>query len=83
MNRNRGKVSEMKSWNEIRTAATAFSKRWKNAFDEKAQAQSFLKVFFAVFGVDAVLSTHDALGAKFLPQAYFLEYLSPDVDYLK
>ena len=32
----------MKSWNEIRKAATAFSKRGKNAFDEKAQ--SFLKV---------------------------------------
>ena len=32
----------MKSWNEIRKAATAFSKRWKNAFDEKAQAQSLL-----------------------------------------
>ena len=33
----------MKSWNEIRKAATAFSKRWKTAFDEKSQAQSFLK----------------------------------------
>ena len=29
----------MKSWNEIRKAATAFSKRWKNAYDEKAQAR--------------------------------------------
>ena len=36
----------MKSWNEIRKAATAFSKRWKNAYDEKSQAQSFLKEFF-------------------------------------
>ena len=45
----------MKSWNEIRKAATAFSKRWKDAFDEKSQAQSFLKEFFAVFGVDIVL----------------------------
>ena len=44
----------MKSWNEIRKAATAFSKRWRNAYDEKSQAQSFLKEFFAVFGVDAV-----------------------------
>ncbi len=44
----------MTSWNEIRKAATAFSKRWRNAFDEKSQAQSFLKEFFAVFGVDAV-----------------------------
>ena len=40
----------MKSWNEIRKAAKAFSKRWKNAYDEKSQAQSFLKEFFAVFG---------------------------------
>ena len=44
----------MKSWNEIRKDATAFSKRWRNAYDEKSQAQSFLKEFFAVFGVDAV-----------------------------
>ena len=44
----------MTSWNEIRKNATAFSKRWRNAFDEKSQAQSFLKEFFAVFGVDAV-----------------------------
>jgi len=44
----------VKSWNEIRKAATAFSKRWKDAYDEKSQAQSFLKEFFAVFGVDAV-----------------------------
>ncbi len=44
----------MRSWNEIRKAATAFSKRWKDAYDEKSQAQSFLKEFFAVFGVDAV-----------------------------
>ena len=45
----------MKSWNEIRKAATAFSKRWKDAYDEESQAQSFLKEFFAVFGVDIVL----------------------------
>ena len=49
-NRDRRKVSEMKSWNEIRKAATAFSKRWKNAYDEKSQAQSFLKELFAVYG---------------------------------
>ena len=45
----------MKSWNEIRKAATAFSRRWKDAYDEKSQAQSFLKEFFAVFGVDTVV----------------------------
>ena len=32
-----------RSWNEIRKAATAFSRRWKDAYDEKSQAQSFLK----------------------------------------
>ena len=45
----------MTSWNEIRRAATAFSKRWKNAFDEKSQAQSFLKELFAVFGAMLLL----------------------------
>lgn len=44
----------MKSWNEIRKNAAAFSKRWKAAHDEKSEAQSFLKEFFAVFGIDAV-----------------------------
>ena len=43
----------MKSWNEIRKAATAFAKRWKDAYDEKSQEQSFPKEFFAVFGMDA------------------------------
>ena len=47
-------VRQMKSWDEIRKAATAFSKRWKSAYDEKSQAQSFLKEFFEVFGVDTV-----------------------------
>ena len=37
----------MKSWNEIRKAATAFSKRWKNTCDEKTQSQCFPKDFFA------------------------------------
>jgi len=45
----------VKSWHEIRKAATAFSKRWKNAYDEKSQAQSFLKELFVVFGVDTVV----------------------------
>ena len=42
----------MRSWDEIRKRAIAFSKRWKGACDEKSQAQSFLKEFFEVFGVD-------------------------------
>ena len=49
-----GIIQPMKSWNEIRRAATVFSKRWKGAYDEKSQAQSFLNEFFKIFGVDTV-----------------------------
>ena len=41
----------MKSWNEIRKSVTAFSKRWKNTYDEKSQAQSFLNVFSSFFSL--------------------------------
>jgi len=39
-------------WDTIQSNATAFSKRWKDAKNEEAQAQSFLTDFFRVFGVD-------------------------------
>lgn len=50
----------MKSWNEIRKAATVFSKRWKGAYDEKYQAQSFLKEFF-----DVLSCLHGHLGHNY------------------
>ena len=40
------------SWNEIEGRALAFSRKWKDAKDEFAEAQSFLNDFFDVFGVD-------------------------------
>lgn len=40
------------SWSEIQANAITFSKRWKDATDEEAQAQSFLNEFFSVFGID-------------------------------
>lgn len=40
------------SWNEIQHRAVQFSKNWKDAKDEKSQAQLFLNDFFHVFGVD-------------------------------
>lgn len=40
------------SWREIQDNAIVFSKRWKDATDEEAQAQSFLNEFFGVFGID-------------------------------
>lgn len=40
------------SWNEIYIRALSFSKKWKDARDEAAEAQSFLNEFFDVFGID-------------------------------
>ncbi|MEL7604615.1 MAG: DNA methyltransferase [Sedimentibacter saalensis] len=40
------------SWYDIKERALKFSKKWENAKDERAEAQSFLNDFFDVFGVD-------------------------------
>jgi hypothetical protein len=39
------------SWNEIKDRTLAFSKEWKDERAERAEAQSFWKGFFDVFGV--------------------------------
>jgi hypothetical protein len=39
------------SWNEIRSNAFAFSKEWKNASREDADAKSFWDDFFRIFGL--------------------------------
>jgi hypothetical protein len=39
------------SWNDIRTRAAQFAKRWAAASDERAQAQEFWIDFFDVFGL--------------------------------
>jgi hypothetical protein len=39
-------------WKDIETRALTFSKQWKGATDESADAQSFLNDFFNVFGID-------------------------------
>ncbi len=39
------------SWNEIGARAAAFSQRWKDAKDERSQAQSFWIDFFDIFGL--------------------------------
>jgi hypothetical protein len=41
----------MLTWDEIQANAIAFSKRWKAGWDEKSEAQSFVRDFLAVFGV--------------------------------
>jgi hypothetical protein len=40
------------SWNEIRSRAHAFSRRWEEESSERAEAQSFWNDFFAVFGIE-------------------------------
>ena len=42
----------MLSWDDIQSNAIAFSKRWKDGHNEEAEAQSFTRDFFHVFGVD-------------------------------
>ncbi len=39
-------------WTDIRKRATAFSKKWEEAKDERSEAQSFWNDFFAVFGIE-------------------------------
>jgi hypothetical protein len=39
------------SWNEIRRRAIQFSREWKGAQDERAEAQTFWNEFFQVFGL--------------------------------
>jgi len=38
-------------WNEIKERALQFSKEWKDAFNEEADAKQFLIEFFHVFGI--------------------------------
>ena len=40
------------SWDQIQANALNFSKRWKDSWDEKSEAQSFVRGFLAVFGID-------------------------------
>ena len=36
-------------WNDIRDRAVTFSKEWENAFNEEAEAKTFLYDFFNVY----------------------------------
>lgn len=40
------------SWNEIRSRALEFSRKWEEEGSERAEAQSFWNDFFAVFGIE-------------------------------
>jgi hypothetical protein len=47
------------TWDEITANALTFSKRWKDAHNEEAQAQSFETGLLRVFGVDDPESVGD------------------------
>ena len=40
------------SWNEIKSRARAFSRKWEGETSERAEAQSFWNDFFGVFGIE-------------------------------
>ena len=40
------------SWNEIRSRALEFSKRWENETSEDAEAKSFWNEFLNIYGID-------------------------------
>jgi len=44
------------TWDDILANAVSFSKRWKDAHDEMSEAQSFVRDFLAVFGVQDPLT---------------------------
>lgn len=44
------------TWDDIQSSAVAFSKKWKDAKNEEAEAQGFLIDFLRVFGVDEPMS---------------------------
>jgi len=41
------------TWDEIKSRAISFSKKWKDAGNEKQEAQSFVRALLNVFGADS------------------------------
>ncbi|HQO08799.1 MAG TPA: hypothetical protein PLK90_01720 [Clostridiales bacterium] len=75
------------SWNEIKERATHFSKEWGNAFNEDAEAKTFLFEFFNVFGISQrkvsnfehrvkKLDDHEGYIDLFWPQMILIEMKS-------
>lgn len=83
------------SWEEIQARAITFSKKWETAHREEAEAQSFQRDFFKVFGIDDLLScgffeykvpladNHNGYIDYFLPQKIAVEMKSSKKDLKK
>jgi hypothetical protein len=66
------------SWNDVKTRASAFAHEFKNARDEKSQAQTFWLKFFAVFGVDSHrVGVFESRVKKLNKRTGFADYLWP------
>ncbi|HQO08885.1 MAG TPA: hypothetical protein PLP37_02135 [Clostridiales bacterium] len=79
------------SWNEIKERASHFSKEWANAFNEDAEAKTFLFEFFNVFGISQrkvsnfehrvkKLDDHEGYIDLFWPQTILIEMKSRGKD---
>ena len=63
------------SWETIQSNAVAFSKRWKNiAGRERQQAQTFIREFLAIFGVEDPLQNGDG-EFEYVIKNNYIDYL--------
>ena len=66
------------AWNEIKTRATAFSKHWQNANNEKSQSIPFLIAFFEVFGItDKRVASYEHAVKKYGGKAGYIDLFLP------
>ena len=63
------------SWEKIQANAIAFSKKWKDIEGrERQQAQTFVREFLAVFGVDDPLQNGEA-EFEYVIKGNYIDYL--------
>ncbi len=68
------------SWNEIKSRALAFSRRWADAGNEDAQAKPFLIDFFEIFGItNKRLASFEHAVKKYGGAAGFVDLFWPGI----
>ena len=68
------------SWNEIKSRALAFSRRWADAGNEDAQAKPFLIDFFEIFGItNKRLASFEHVVKKYGGAAGFVDLFWPGI----
>jgi len=65
------------SWEAIQANVIVFSKKWKDAHNEEAEAQGFEIDFLRVFGVDEPMAVGDF---EYKVPLLFLQFRSKTVD---